>query len=165
LKNAVFAKTSRRTMLAGGIAAAAASMIGATGAKAMNKASQASVGYKTAVMEGHNCGACKLFEAPASCRFVQGSISPDSLMPNLAEQSRLTSRKSKCRDNNVPALSCLAGAAMAPRVGDPNRLRLKRLRCPGRNSPFSAAPNILRPLTAKRQHPRTKVLSPASRSG
>lgn len=77
LKTAVFAKTSRRAMLAGGIAAAAASMIGATDAKAMNKVSQASVGYKTAVMEGHNCGACKLFEAPASCRFVQGAISPD----------------------------------------------------------------------------------------
>lgn len=77
LKNAVFAKTSRRTMLAGGIAAGAASLMGATGAKAMIKVSQASVGYKKASMEGHNCGVCKLFEAPSSCRFVQGAISPD----------------------------------------------------------------------------------------
>jgi len=64
-------------MLAGGIAAGAASMMGATGAKAMIKVSQASVGYRTAAMEGHNCGVCKLFEAPSSCHFVQGSISPD----------------------------------------------------------------------------------------
>jgi hypothetical protein len=77
IRNAIFAKPSRRTMLACGLAAGAASMAGVTGAKAMNKVSQASVGYKTAAMEGHNCGACKLFEAPSSCRFVQGAISPD----------------------------------------------------------------------------------------
>jgi hypothetical protein len=75
--NAVSAKISRRMMLAGGVAVGSASMVAATGAKAMIKVSQASVGYETGATAGHNCGACKLFEAPSSCRFVEGPISPD----------------------------------------------------------------------------------------
>lgn len=75
-RKALFAKTSRRTMLSGSLAAGAASMLGATGAKAMIKVSKASVNYKTAA-DRHSCGFCKLSEAPSSCRFVQGTISHD----------------------------------------------------------------------------------------
>ncbi len=68
---------SRRSLLVAGVAAGSASMLAVTGAKAMIKVSKASVGYKTEAAEGHNCGACKLFEAPESCRFVDGAISRD----------------------------------------------------------------------------------------
>jgi hypothetical protein len=64
-------------MLAGGVVAGAASLVAATSARAMIKVSQASVGYKPGARAGRNCGACKLFEAPSSCRFVEGPIGPD----------------------------------------------------------------------------------------
>lgn len=76
-RNNVSAPISRRTILAGGVAAGSASVLAATGAKAMVKVSRASVGYKTVATAGHKCGGCKLFEAPSSCRFVEGTISPD----------------------------------------------------------------------------------------
>ena len=76
-RNVSSARISRRTMLAGGVVAGSASLMAASGAKAMVKVSQASVGYKTEATAGRNCGACKLFEAPSSCRFVESPISPD----------------------------------------------------------------------------------------
>jgi hypothetical protein len=76
-KNSASALLSRRKMLAAGVAAGSASVLAATGAKAMIKVSQASVAYETAAANGHNCGACKLFEAPSNCRFVEGPISSD----------------------------------------------------------------------------------------
>jgi hypothetical protein len=75
--NFASAPMSRRRMLAAGVAAGSTSMLAATGAKAMIKVSQASVGYKTVAVNGHNCGACKLFEGPSSCRFVEGPVSSD----------------------------------------------------------------------------------------
>ena len=76
IENSPAAPISRRTLLAGGVAAGSATVLGASGAQAMIKVSQASVAYKTVASAGHNCGACKLFEAPAGCRFVDGPISP-----------------------------------------------------------------------------------------
>ena len=75
--NSDSALLSRRKMLAAGVAAGSATVLAATGAKAMIKVSQASVAYKTTAANGHNCGACKLFEAPSNCRFVEGPISSD----------------------------------------------------------------------------------------
>jgi hypothetical protein len=71
------AEISRRTLLAGGIAVGAAPLLFATKASATVKVSQAAVHFRTAANTDHNCGACKHFLAPSSCRFVEGSISSD----------------------------------------------------------------------------------------
>jgi hypothetical protein len=77
LRKMASAPVSRRKMLVAGVAAGSASLLAATGAKAMIKVSQASVAYKKVATGDHNCGGCKLFEAPSSCRFVEGPISSD----------------------------------------------------------------------------------------
>ena len=71
------AAISRRTLLVGSIAAGSAPLLLATKANATVKVSQAAVHFKTAANTDHNCGACRHFMAPSSCRFVEGTISSD----------------------------------------------------------------------------------------
>ncbi len=71
------AAISRRKLLMGSIAAGSAPLLFATKANATVKVSQAAVHFKTAANTDHNCGACKHFMAPSSCRFVEGTISSD----------------------------------------------------------------------------------------
>ena len=71
------AEISRRTLLVGGITAGSAPLLLATKANATVKVSQAAVHFQTAANTDHNCGACKQFLAPSSCRFVEGTISSD----------------------------------------------------------------------------------------
>ena len=71
------AAISRRTLLVGSIAAGSASLLLATKVNATVKVSQAAVHFKTAANTDHNCGACRHFIAPSSCRFVEGTISSD----------------------------------------------------------------------------------------
>jgi secreted PhoX family phosphatase len=71
------AAISRRKLLMGSIAAGAAPLLLATKANATAKVSQAAVHFKTAANTDHNCGACRHFMAPSSCRFVEGTISSD----------------------------------------------------------------------------------------
>ena len=66
---------SRRTLLAGGIAAGSLPVLLATKANATVKVSQAAVHFETVADGGHNCGACRHFLAPSSCRFVEGTVS------------------------------------------------------------------------------------------
>jgi len=71
------AEISRRTVLAGGVAVGVAPLLLATGAGATVKVSQAAVHFRTAANSERNCGACKQFLAPSSCRFVEGTVSTD----------------------------------------------------------------------------------------
>lgn len=72
---------SRRQMLRGtaitaGAATLAAATLGASGARAQTKISQAQAGYQATPKDGHACNTCALFAAPASCNAVDGTISP-----------------------------------------------------------------------------------------
>ncbi len=66
---------SRRVLLAGGVAAGSAHLLLATGAQATTKVSQAAAHFTTVASNNHNCGSCKHFLAPSSCRFVEGTVS------------------------------------------------------------------------------------------
>ena len=63
-------------MLAGGVVIGSAAFLPATAAQA-TKVSKATVRYQTASAGSHKCGDCKLFLAPADCRFVEGPIASD----------------------------------------------------------------------------------------
>jgi secreted PhoX family phosphatase len=72
------AAISRRALLAGAVAAGSAPLLLATSASsATTKVSQAAVHFRIAANTDHNCGACRHFMAPSSCRFVEGTISSD----------------------------------------------------------------------------------------
>ena len=72
------AAISRRAFLAGGVAVGSAPLLLATSASsATAKVSQAAVHFRTAANTDRNCGACKHFLAPSSCRFVEGTMSSD----------------------------------------------------------------------------------------
>ena len=71
------AEISRRRLLVGGVAVGVAPLLPATVAGATVKVSQAAVHFRTAANTDRNCGACKQFLAPSSCRFVEGIISSD----------------------------------------------------------------------------------------
>ena len=65
---------SRRRLLAGVVAGAAPVLLAAKASGATVKVPQAAVHFQTAANTDHNCGACKHFLAPSSCRFVEGEI-------------------------------------------------------------------------------------------
>ena len=70
--------TSRRDLLklgALGLGVAGAVTIIGGQARAHTKASQASVKYQAEPKDGHSCADCKNFEAPASCKTVDGTVS------------------------------------------------------------------------------------------
>ena len=81
-KNLPWRETSRRTLLhgallatGGAILAAAAVTIGGE-ADAGTKMSQKSAGYKDTPMGKSRCDNCGLWRGPASCKTVDGVISP-----------------------------------------------------------------------------------------
>ena len=65
---------SRRALLTGGVVASSALLL-AGKASATARLSHAAVHFETTASDGHNCGACKHFIAPASCQFVEGPVS------------------------------------------------------------------------------------------
>jgi hypothetical protein len=65
---------SRRALLTGGVVASSALLL-ASKASATARLSHEAVHFETTASSGHNCGACKHFLAPSSCRFVEGSVS------------------------------------------------------------------------------------------
>ena len=69
------ATISRRDLLAGSLAAGSAPLLLAGRANATVKVSQAAVHFQTTASSDHNCGACRHFMAPSSCRFVEGTMS------------------------------------------------------------------------------------------
>jgi hypothetical protein len=68
---------SRRTVLHGVAVAAAMSAAGATApADAQTKVSQKTVQYQSTPKGAARCDNCIQWQAPSSCKFVQGTISP-----------------------------------------------------------------------------------------
>jgi len=67
---------SRRALLTGGVVASSGLLL-ASKASATARLSRAAVHFETSASNGNNCGACKHFLAPSSCRFVEGSVSSD----------------------------------------------------------------------------------------
>ena len=70
---------SRRTLLLGCVAGGAGALATRASALEMShvKVSKDCVHYTTAAVNGHRCGACKLFVAPSSCIDVSGDVGPD----------------------------------------------------------------------------------------
>ena len=66
-------RVSRRTVLIAAAGATPLLALGATGAKAA-KLSQTAVRYQATPKDGKQCDACKFFEAPSSCKSVDGTI-------------------------------------------------------------------------------------------
>jgi hypothetical protein len=71
-------KISRRGLLAGGLVAGAAPLVGAASAQAAAKIEKSAVRFNVAAsVPGHTCGTCKMFKAPSACMFVDGEVSQD----------------------------------------------------------------------------------------
>lgn len=72
--------TSRRTILLRGIACAASAAALLQSAKYANaaKMSQTAAAYQDLPKDSHQCSNCVLFEAPNSCKVVDGNISPSA---------------------------------------------------------------------------------------
>ena len=68
---------SRRAVLVGVAAAGSAPILAMSVGPAMAKMSAASVGYQDSPKGDKNCGGCNLFQAPSSCKTVDGAISPN----------------------------------------------------------------------------------------
>jgi hypothetical protein len=67
--------TNRRDLLAATLGGAAVVAFAATTASAAAKVAQSSVGYQGSPNGDKKCGGCKLFQAPSSCKSVDGSVS------------------------------------------------------------------------------------------
>lgn len=70
-------QVSRRKLLVGAIAASAAPLLAVPGAHANVKLSKSAVKFIAVAGNGKTCGSCKLFQAPASCAFVEGVTDPN----------------------------------------------------------------------------------------
>jgi hypothetical protein len=69
---------SRRTLLLQAVAAAGAVPVLALGVQpAAAKMAQSAVAYQANGGSDKKCGGCKMFEAPSSCKQVDGAISPN----------------------------------------------------------------------------------------
>ena len=66
----------RATVLAGGAVLLAASVAAPTSKADTGKLSQQAAAYQTSPKNGQRCTDCALFIAPASCKLVDGAISP-----------------------------------------------------------------------------------------
>jgi hypothetical protein len=67
---------SRRGLLVGGMAAGSATVFSAGDAGAQAKLSKAAVRFTSSPKDGKSCRTCKLFVAPSSCTFVEGTTEP-----------------------------------------------------------------------------------------
>jgi hypothetical protein len=68
-------RTTRRQVMRAGLAAVGAAVAAST--EAQEKIAQAMVQYQPTPKDGNKCSTCVNFEAPASCKIVAGSISPN----------------------------------------------------------------------------------------
>ncbi|MBJ7534135.1 high potential iron sulfur protein [Rhodomicrobium vannielii ATCC 17100] len=60
-----------------GALGAAGFVAGSAEAQVAKKAAQSAVGYQGSPNGAKQCSACQHFQAPSSCRVVEGSISPN----------------------------------------------------------------------------------------
>jgi hypothetical protein len=70
-------KISRRLVLKGAAAAAAASVMVSGVTSAYAKVPKQSVSYRETPNGGDHCSICGNFIAPSSCKLVEGSINPN----------------------------------------------------------------------------------------
>lgn len=71
-------KMSRRVVLRGAVVAAAAVPVLLSGmTAAYAKVKQAEVKYQQSPKDGQKCSICANFEAPKSCKLVEGEINPE----------------------------------------------------------------------------------------
>jgi anaerobic selenocysteine-containing dehydrogenase len=71
-------KISRRTILRGAVVTAAAVPVLLSGmTAAYAKVKQAEVKYQQTPKDGQKCSDCANFEAPKSCKLVDGEINPE----------------------------------------------------------------------------------------
>jgi hypothetical protein len=68
-------RTTRRQVMRAGLAVVGAVVAAST--EAQEKIAQAMVQYQPTPKDGNKCSTCVNFEAPASCKIVAGSISPN----------------------------------------------------------------------------------------
>ena len=68
-------RTTRRQVMQAGLAAVGG--VVAASAEAQEKIAQAQVQYQPTPKDGNKCSTCVNFEAPAACKIVSGSISPE----------------------------------------------------------------------------------------
>lgn len=69
---------SRRSLLRGvAVAAGSAAFLAATVEPAAAKMTQQAAGYQDKPSGDQTCASCALFQAPASCTLVDGTISPN----------------------------------------------------------------------------------------
>ena len=76
-KSRLQSSASRRTILLQGIACAAdvAASVGPASLANAAKIAQAAVGYQSSPKGTQQCDSCTLFQAPSSCKLVDGTIS------------------------------------------------------------------------------------------
>jgi hypothetical protein len=69
---------SRRKLLKVGVGAAAVLGVSAAAANAQiaHKASQKDAGYQDSPNGAQSCSNCRNFQAPSSCRVIEGTVSP-----------------------------------------------------------------------------------------
>ncbi len=74
-----YATRTRRQVMRAGLTAVGAlgAIVVASTAEAQEKIAQAQVQYQTTPKDGNKCSTCVNFEAPAACKIVAGSISPN----------------------------------------------------------------------------------------
>ncbi len=75
----------KATVMVGGAAVAATAMT-ATSARA-DKMAQTAAAYQPKPKDGQQCDGCGLFQAPASCQLVDGTISPTGWCKFWAKKS------------------------------------------------------------------------------
>jgi hypothetical protein len=81
---------SRRGILRGAAIAAGGVIAASTLAiepAAAGKMAQAAAGYQATPKDGNQCSNCALFEAPSSCRIVDGTIAPEGWCRFFAKKS------------------------------------------------------------------------------
>ena len=75
------------TIIAGGAAAIAASATAFAADAPSGKMSQQAAAYQTSPKNGQRCTDCALYIAPASCKLVEGAISPAGWCKFFAKKS------------------------------------------------------------------------------
>ncbi len=71
------AEISRRSLLAGVAVAGSAPIFAMSVTPAMAKISQSAVAYQTSPKDDRSCSNCNLFQAPSTCKTVDGTVSPN----------------------------------------------------------------------------------------
>ena len=82
-------RISRRAVLTRGTLAfgAAAAAMAAPRAAAQQKIGKTDAQYQTSPKDGQHCGVCANFQAPNTCKFVQGDISPNGWCQLFAQKT------------------------------------------------------------------------------